>query len=129
MLPYFSDVSSRKCIVTTTLFPYIYALIWSCLPLKFWGCYRIEPYGTLCTWQGNGHRYFSVSMSLFCIFIPLSVIMFAYWQILLKYKTSDRNIRKRMIRRNRKKTRKESFLVKVSICGCFSFSIKYIKNR
>ncbi|XP_060607904.1 opsin-5-like [Ruditapes philippinarum] len=118
-------IKSRRCVIISTMFPYIYALVWSCLPLKYFGSYNLEPYGTSCALNGSGQRPFTIIMSMFCICIPLFIIMFAYGQIILRYRKSGRNIRKLALRK-RRKSRKESFLLKITFIMFWSFLLSWL---
>ncbi|XP_045202610.1 opsin-5-like [Mercenaria mercenaria] len=119
------DLSGQKFRRCTLILPYVYALVWSSLPLSGWGSYSLESYGTSCTIQWNENRAFITMMSLFCIFTPSVIIFFAYSLILLKCRTSHRNVREWQ-RRSRKMSRKEFFLIKITFAMCWGFLLSWM---
>ncbi|XP_060579055.1 opsin-5-like [Ruditapes philippinarum] len=119
------NLSGQKFRRCTIILPYVYALVWSSLPLSGWGSYSLESYGTSCTLQWNENRAFITMMSLFCIFTPSVIIFFAYSLILLKCRNSNRNVREWQ-RRTRKMSRKEFFLIKITFAMCWGFLLSWM---
>jgi hypothetical protein len=108
-----AGIASIKFTKNTIIFPYVYALVWSSIPLSGWGSYSVESYGTSCTLQWNDNKVFITLMSVFCISTPSAVMFFSYTMILLKCRKSNRNLREWRSRNATKVTRKESYLIKV----------------
>ena len=36
------EIKSRRCVIISTICPYLYALVWSSLPLKYFGSYNLD---------------------------------------------------------------------------------------
>lgn len=109
-----SNLNSTKVAIA---FSYIYAFIWSTIPLSGWGSYSSESYGISCTLQWNDNRVFITLMCVFCISTPSAVMFFSYTMILLKCRQSNSNMR--LWRSgNSKLTRKEAYLIKVGCLLC-----------
>ncbi|XP_060581003.1 opsin-5-like [Ruditapes philippinarum] len=116
-------IASIKFTKNTIIFPYVYALVWSSIPLSGWGSYSVESYGTSCTLQWNDNKVFITLMSVFCISTPSAVMFFSYTMILLKCRKSNRNLREWRSRNATKVTRKESYLIKITFAMCWGFLI------
>ena len=107
------DISTPFFSRGTVIFPYVYAFIWSAIPLGGIGSYSLESYGTSCTLQWDENRAYITFMSLFCIATPAVLITFTYGLILLKCRRSSKNLRV-WRRDSNKMTAKDSYLIKVS---------------
>ena len=110
----FSDVGDYQTTVKIIVCSYLYALLWSLIPLTGWGSYTAEAYGTSCTLQWDKNRSFITLMSLFCIVTPSFVIIAAYGLILLKCRKSAGKLSSWGARKSKAMSRKEGYLVKVS---------------
>lgn len=96
----------------TVIFPYVYASVWSAVPLGGLGSYSLEAYGTSCTLQWDQNRAYITLMSLCCIATPAMLIFCTYGLILLKCRRSSRKLRIWKSSTN-KMSKKESYLIKV----------------
>ncbi|XP_055876115.1 rhodopsin, GQ-coupled-like [Biomphalaria glabrata] len=75
---------------------WILSIIWSVLPLTGIGSYRLEGMGTSCTFnyvdRRPPHLWYFLTLVAFNFFIPLGLIIFSYWRILI----SIRQIKKEL---------------------------------
>ena len=111
---FISDISSERITRSFIIFTYLYALVWSLIPLSGWGSYTVEAYGTSCTLQWDENRSFITMMSIFCIITPSFIMTGAYGLILIKCRRSNRNLTN--WNRQNKISRKETYLIKVRLC-------------
>ncbi|ODM97999.1 Opsin-5 [Orchesella cincta] len=76
---------------------YIFALVWALPPLIGFGNYELEPFGLSCTldWvaRDQASKIYMVLVTIFCVFLPLLIILFCYCQIILLVKQSDALVR------------------------------------
>ncbi|CAL8080132.1 unnamed protein product [Orchesella dallaii] len=76
---------------------YIFGLVWAVPPLIGFGNYGFEPYGLSCTldWvaRDNASRVYIMLVTIFCVFIPLFLILFCYCRIILLVRQSDALVR------------------------------------
>ncbi|CAL8080116.1 unnamed protein product [Orchesella dallaii] len=76
---------------------YLFALVWALPPLIGFGSYGLEPYGLSCTldWiaQDIASRIYMILVTIFCVFLPLLIILFCYCRIILLVKQSDAIVR------------------------------------
>uniref|UniRef100_A0A2C9LA30 G-protein coupled receptors family 1 profile domain-containing protein n=1 Tax=Biomphalaria glabrata TaxID=6526 RepID=A0A2C9LA30_BIOGL len=75
---------------------WILSIIWSVLPLTGISSYRLEGMGTSCTFnyvdRRPPHLWYFLTLVAFNFFIPLGLIIFSYWRILI----SIRQIKKEL---------------------------------
>lgn len=59
------------------------AVFWAVTPMVGWGHYGAEPHGTSCTvaWGEQLNVSFTVSLFIFALFVPVAVMVCAYWAI------------------------------------------------
>ena len=79
-------------------FVWMYAAFWATMPLIGWGNYAPEPFGTSCTldwWLAQASvsgQTFVMSILFFCLILPTGIIVFSYIMIILKVKSSAKEI-------------------------------------
>lgn len=88
---------------------WLYSLFWTVPPLLGWSSYGIEGAGTSCsvTWTAQtaqSHAYI-ICLFIFCLGLPILVMIYCYGRLLIAVKQVRRDIR-----------------VNVCVCGCFFMS-------
>ncbi|KAK9531133.1 hypothetical protein VZT92_010577 [Zoarces viviparus] len=79
-------------------FVWVYAAFWATMPLVGWGNYAPEPFGTSCTldwWLAQASvsgQCFVMAILFFCLVFPTGIIVFSYVMIILKVKSSAKEI-------------------------------------
>ncbi|XP_029452885.1 opsin-5 [Rhinatrema bivittatum] len=108
-----------------------YACLWSTMPLVGVGNYAPEPFGTSCTldwWLAQASisgQAFVVSMLVFCLLLPTTVIVFSYVKIIAKVKSSTKEIAQ-FDTRNQSSHTLEMKLTKVAMLICAGFLFAWI---
>lgn len=75
-----------------------YATFWATVPFAGVGSYAPEPFGTSCTldwWLAQASvagQAFVLSILFFCLLFPTAVIVFSYVKIILKVKSSTKEV-------------------------------------
>lgn len=75
-----------------------YATFWATVPFAGVGNYAPEPFGTSCTldwWLAQASvagQAFILSILFFCLLFPTAVIVFSYVKIILKVKSSTKEV-------------------------------------
>ncbi|KAI3374903.1 hypothetical protein L3Q82_021438, partial [Scortum barcoo] len=105
---------------------WVYALLFACSPLAYWGKYGPEPYGTACCidWRlSNQHttaRSYTVVLFIFCYILPCCVIVASYTGILVTVHASRKNMEKHASRQTHMSSI-QTIIVKLSVAVCIGF--------
>lgn len=95
--------SIHGCLLITCA--WVYALLFACSPLVYWGKYGPEPYGTACCidWRlSNQHataRTYTLALFILCYILPSCVIVASYAGILVTVHASRKNMEQHAARK------------------------------
>lgn len=95
--------SIHGCLLITCA--WLYALLFACSPLVYWGQYGPEPYGTACCidWRlSNQHataRTYTLALFILCYILPSCVIVASYAGILVTVHASRKNMEQHAARK------------------------------
>ncbi|XP_064600909.1 opsin-5-like [Liolophura sinensis] len=80
--------------VMLIVFPYLHGITWASGPFFGWGEYGYTPYGTACSlfWDMR-NLSFLVSACIFCLAVPVGIMVFSYSKIIQKKNKSDRSMK------------------------------------
>ncbi|TRY93137.1 hypothetical protein DNTS_021105 [Danionella cerebrum] len=115
----------------SVVFTWIYASFWATMPVVGWGNYAPEPFGTSCTldwWLAQASvsgQSFVMCMLIFCLVLPTLIIIFSYVMIIIKVKTSAKEV-SHFDTRNKNNHQLEMKLTKVAMLICAGFLIAWI---
>ncbi|KAK2514793.1 opsin-5-like protein [Columba guinea] len=108
-----------------------YATFWATVPFAGVGSYAPEPFGTSCTldwWLAQASvagQAFILSILFFCLLFPTAVIVFSYVKIILKVKSSTKEVA-HYDTRIQNSNILEMKLTKVAMLICAGFLIAWI---
>nr|AKP49405.1 opsin-5 [Anser cygnoides] len=108
-----------------------YATFWATVPFAGVGSYAPEPFGTSCTldwWLAQASvagQAFVLSILFFCLLFPTAVIVFSYVKIILKVKSSTKEVANYDTRIQNSHIL-EMKLTKVAMLICAGFLIAWI---
>ncbi|XP_019376239.1 PREDICTED: opsin-5 [Gavialis gangeticus] len=108
-----------------------YASFWATMPLTGVGNYAPEPFGTSCTldwWLAQSSvagQAFILNILFFCLVFPTAVIVFSYVKIILKVKSSSKEVA-HFDTRIQNSHQLEMKLTKVAVLICAGFLIAWI---
>ncbi|MBN3291181.1 OPN5 protein, partial [Polypterus senegalus] len=121
----------RKHAFYCLAFIWTYAGFWATMPLLGWGNYAPEPFGTSCTldwWLAQASlagQSFVLCILFFCLVFPTGIIVFSYFKIIKKVKTSAKEVA-HFDTRNQSSHVLEIKLTKVAMLICAGFLIAWI---
>ncbi|XP_052268682.1 visual pigment-like receptor peropsin [Dreissena polymorpha] len=102
------------------------ALFWAVCPLIGWSSYGLEASGVFCglNWKhvSVSNTSYVITITIFCFFVPLGIMIFCYYHVFMTVKRLNRNsvwdLNSRMARKNLKLERK---MLKscVIMCGVY----------
>ncbi|XP_062857301.1 opsin-5 [Trichomycterus rosablanca] len=121
----------RHHAMLSMLLVWLYAAFWASMPLVGWGSYAPEPFGTSCTlnwWQAQASvsgQSFVMCMLIFCLVLPTCIIVFSYTRIIIKVKSSAKEV-SYFDTRNKNSRSLELKLTKVAMLICAGFLIAWI---
>uniref|UniRef100_A0A3B4U045 Opsin-5 n=1 Tax=Seriola dumerili TaxID=41447 RepID=A0A3B4U045_SERDU len=113
------------------VFVWVYAAFWATMPLIGWGNYAPEPFGTSCTldwWLAQASvsgQSFVMAILFFCLILPTGIIVFSYVMIIVKVKSSAKEI-SHFDARIKNNHNLEMKLTKVAMLICAGFLIAWI---
>ncbi|CAL8312443.1 unnamed protein product [Lota lota] len=110
---------------------WFYAAFWATMPLLGWGSYAPEPFGTSCTldwWLAQASlsgQTFVMTILFFCLVLPTAIIVFSYVKIIVKVKSSSKEL-STFDARIKSSNILEMKLTKVAMLICAGFLIAWI---
>ncbi|KAK1796289.1 hypothetical protein P4O66_008880, partial [Electrophorus voltai] len=122
----------RHHAMLSLLLVWLYAAFWATMPLVGWGSYAPEPFGTSCTlnWRlaqtSAASQSFILTILVFCLILPAGIIIFSYSRIIVKVKSSRKEISRFNKCDNNSHDVLEIKLTKVAMLICAGFFIAWL---
>ncbi|KAG8447119.1 hypothetical protein GDO86_014538 [Hymenochirus boettgeri] len=107
-----------------------YAIVFATAPLAEWGKYGPEPYGTACCidWVASHQEIkamsYTVSLFVFCYFIPCTIILISYSLIFVTVKGARKAVQQHLSSQA-KGSSVHSLIMKLSIAVCIGFLLAW----